>query len=73
MLAAAQAIAFGDAAFDGALMRPAFADHRIDDAPLAAVRARFERHVVPYVEPDVGPQGAPFTRPMHVRLLRRRG
>jgi SAM-dependent methyltransferase len=51
--------------FEQRMMRPTFADHRIDGAMLAAVRARFE--------PAVGPDGARFIRPMHVRLLRRRG
>jgi SAM-dependent methyltransferase len=50
--------------FEQRMMRPTFADHRIDDAMLAAVRERFAPHA--------GPQGASFTRPMHVRLLRRR-
>lgn len=49
--------------FEQRMMRPTYADHRIDDAKLAAVRAVFEPHV--------GPDGARFTRPMHVRLLRR--
>lgn len=49
--------------FELRMMRPTFADHRIDDAKLAAVRAVFEPHV--------GGDGAHFTRPMHVRLLRR--
>jgi SAM-dependent methyltransferase len=52
--------------FEQRMMRPTYADHRIDDAKLAAVRAA--------LEPHVGPDGgARFTRPMHVRLLRRRG
>lgn len=51
--------------FEQRMMRPTFADHRIDDAMLAAVRAAFEPHC--------GPEGVRFTRPMHVRLLRRRG
>ena len=51
--------------FEQRMMRPTFADHRIDDAKLAAARAAFE----PYVASD----GAWFTRPMHVRLLRRLG
>jgi SAM-dependent methyltransferase len=51
--------------FEQRMMRPTFADHRIDDAKLAAARAAFEPHV--------GPDGARFTRPMHVRLLRRLG
>lgn len=44
------------------MTRSTFADHRIDDAKLAAVRAAFEPHI--------GSDGARFTRPMHVRLLR---
>jgi SAM-dependent methyltransferase len=54
---------FGD--FERRLMRPTFADHRIDDAKLAEVRSAFEPHC--------GADGAHFKRPMHVRLLRRRG
>jgi SAM-dependent methyltransferase len=49
--------------FEQRMMRPTFADHRIDDTKLAAARAAFEPHL--------GPDGARFTRPMHVRLLRR--
>jgi SAM-dependent methyltransferase len=49
--------------FEQRMMRQTYADHRIDDAKLAAVRAAFEPHV--------GRAGAHFTRPMHVRLLRR--
>jgi SAM-dependent methyltransferase len=57
------AVHFTDFAdFERRLMRPTFADHHIDDALLAAVRARFEPHL--------GPQGAHFTRQMHVRVLR---
>ena len=41
-----------------------FADRRLDEATRAAVRARFETHL--------GADGAAFTRPMHLRLLRRR-
>ena len=51
--------------FDQRMMRPSFADHAIDDAKRAAVRAAFEPHC--------GADGAHFRRPMHVRLLRRRG
>jgi len=51
--------------FELRMMRPTFADHRIDEAKPAAVRAAFEPHC--------GPQGAFFRQPMHVRLLRRRG
>lgn len=50
------------AEFEQQAMRPTFANHRIDDAMLAAVRTRFEPHL--------GPDGATFTRPMHVRVLR---
>lgn len=50
--------------FEQRMMRPTYADHRIDDAKLAAVRAVFEPHC--------SPEGAAFTRPMHVRLLQRR-
>jgi SAM-dependent methyltransferase len=50
--------------FEQRLMRPTFAEHRIDDAKLAEVRAAFE--------PLCGPDGAHFERPMHVRLLRRK-
>jgi ubiquinone/menaquinone biosynthesis C-methylase UbiE len=50
--------------FEQRMMRPTFADHRIDDAKLAEVRAVFEPHC--------GPDGARFTRPMLVRLLLRR-
>lgn len=49
--------------FEQRMMRPTFADHRIDDAMLARVRERYMPHQ--------GPEGASFTRPMHVRLLRR--
>jgi len=51
--------------FEQRMMRPTYADHRIDDAKLASVRAVFQPHV--------GPDGARFTRPMHVRVLRRPG
>jgi len=51
--------------FEQRMMRPTFSDHRIDDEKLAAARAVFEPHL--------GPDGARFTRPMHVRLLRRQG
>lgn len=49
--------------FERRLMRPTFADHRIDDAMLARVGAAFSPHL--------GTDGAHFTRPMLVRLLRR--
>jgi SAM-dependent methyltransferase len=51
--------------FEQRMMRPTFADHRIDDAKLATVRAAFAPHL--------GLEGARFNRPMHVRLLRKRG
>ena len=51
------------AVFEQRLMRPTFADHAIDDAKLAQVRAAFALHA--------GPDGAHFRRPMHIRLLRR--
>jgi len=51
--------------FEQRMMRPTFADHRIDEDKLAAARAVFEPHL--------GPDGARFTRPMLVRLLRRLG
>lgn len=51
--------------FEQRMMRPSFAYHRIDEALLAAVRAAFE----PHVRED----GARFSRPVHVRLLRRLG
>lgn len=51
--------------FEQRMMRPTFADHRIDDAKLAAVGAAFAPHMTA--------DGAHFTRPMHVRVLRKRG
>lgn len=58
-------VSFGDFAdFEQRMMRPTFADHRIDDAKLAAVGAAF----APHMKAD----GAHFARPMHVRVLRRR-
>lgn len=50
--------------FEQKMMRPTFADHRIDDAKRAQVRAAFEPHLTP--------SGAHFVRPMHARLLRKR-
>jgi len=49
--------------FEQRVMRPTFADHHLDDAKLAQVRAAFD--------PLCGPDGAHFDRPMHVRMLRR--
>ncbi len=51
------------AAFEQRMMRPTYADHRLDDAKVEAVRRAFEPHMTA--------QGASFTRPMHVRLLQR--
>ena len=45
--------------FEQRMMRPTFADHRIDDAKRAAVGAAF----APHLRAD----GAHFTRPMHAR------
>ena len=57
-------VRFSDFAdFEQRMMRPTFADHSINEAKLAAVRVAFE--------PQCGPDGARFLRPMHVRLLRR--
>ena len=47
------------------MMYPSFADHRIDDSMLARVRMAFEPHCDKH--------GADFMRPMHVRLLHRKG
>lgn len=51
--------------FEHRMVDVSFAERRLDDAQRAAVRARFEPHM--------GPHGAHFTRPMHLRLLRRTG
>lgn len=59
-------VEFSDFAdFERRMMRPTFADHRIDDALQARVAAAFAPHCTP--------QGARFVRPMHVRLLQRAG
>ncbi|MBS0509074.1 MAG: methyltransferase domain-containing protein [Proteobacteria bacterium] len=59
-------VRFSDfAEFDQRMMRPTFADHHIDDALQARVAAAFAPHCTA--------EGARFVRPMHVRLLRRRG
>ncbi len=58
-------VSFKDFAdFEQRMMRPTFIDHRIDEAKLAEVEAAF----APHARVD----GAHFTRPMHVRLLRKR-
>lgn len=49
--------------FEQRMMRPTFADHGIDEAMVERVRRRYLPHQ--------GPGGARFTRPMHVRLLRK--
>jgi SAM-dependent methyltransferase len=60
------AVHFRDFAdFEQRMMRPTYAEHRIDDAKLAEVRSVFEPHC--------SADGARFVRPMHVRLLRRAG
>jgi ubiquinone/menaquinone biosynthesis C-methylase UbiE len=48
--------------FEQRMIGATYADHRLSEDRLGAVRAAFERHL--------GPDGARFTRPMHVRLLR---
>lgn len=59
-------VAFRDFAdFEQRMMRPTYADHHLDEPTVNAVRAAFE----PHLRAD----GARFIRPMHVRLLRRRG
>jgi SAM-dependent methyltransferase len=59
-------VSFSDFAdFETRMMRPTFADHRVDDVKLATVRAAFAAHA--------GADGARFRRPMHLRLLRRSG
>ena len=59
-------VQFSDfAEFDQRMMRPSFADHRIDAALQARVAAAFAPHCTA--------EGARFVRPMHVRLLRRKG
>lgn len=50
--------------FETKQMRPSYADHQLDDARIAQVRAAFEPHLTA--------RGARFARPLHVRLLRRR-
>ena len=51
--------------FEQRMMRPSYADHKLDDAKIARVREAF----MPHCTAD----GAKFLRPMHVRLLRRKG
>ena len=47
------------------MMYPSFADHQIDEALLSQVRAAYE----PHQQGD----GASLVRPLHVRVLRRKG
>lgn len=49
--------------FEQRMMRPTFADHHLTDALIDRVRRAFEPHL--------GPDGAHFVRPQHVRLLQR--
>lgn len=59
------AVRFRDFAdFEQRMMRPSWAEHRIDEAKLAEVRAAF----APHLQAD----GAHFTRALHARVLRRR-
>lgn len=52
--------------FEQRMLYPTFADHRIDDAMLNAVREAYAKHAAP-------DGSTRFTRPMHVRLLQKRG
>lgn len=62
----AQPVHFRDwDAFAQRMLYPSFTDHGITPEITARVRQAFEPHV--------GPEGADFVRPLHVRLLRRRG
>jgi SAM-dependent methyltransferase len=49
--------------FEQRMMRPTYADHQLDARKIAVVRDAFEPHC--------SAAGARFTRPMHVRLLKR--
>jgi ubiquinone/menaquinone biosynthesis C-methylase UbiE len=51
--------------FEQRMMRPTYADHKIDAAKVTEVRTAFDPHR--------GPGGAALVRPIHVRLLRRTG
>ncbi|MCZ4311928.1 class I SAM-dependent methyltransferase [Comamonadaceae bacterium G21597-S1] len=55
----------GFADFEQRMIQQTYADHRLAAATLAEVRRLFEQHL--------GPDGATFEQPMHVRLLRRPG
>lgn len=54
--------------FEQRMLYPTFADHRIDAAKLATIRAAFERHA----NSQTAAGGVRFTRPMHVRLLQKK-
>lgn len=49
--------------WEAKMMRPTFAEFDVDDVLRERVRAAFERHL--------GPGGARFERPLHVRVLER--
>jgi ubiquinone/menaquinone biosynthesis C-methylase UbiE len=49
--------------FEKRMMAVTYADHRLDEATMQKVRARFESHM--------GSQGADFMRPMRVNLLQK--
>jgi len=50
--------------FEKRMMQPTYANHQIDAPLREAIRQRFESYM--------GPDGVHLTRPMHVRLLRKR-
>jgi len=52
--------------FEQRMLYPTFADHRIDEATLQAVRSAYAAHAAP-------DGSTRFTRPMHLRLLQKRG
>lgn len=52
--------------FEQRMLYPTFADHRVDEPVLQAVRTAYAQHAAP-------DGSARFTRPMHVRLLQKRG
>lgn len=54
----------GFPAFEKRMLQPTFANHQIDAPLREAIRQQFESHR--------GPDGVRLTRPMHVRLLRKK-
>lgn len=52
------------ATFEKRMMQPTYANHQIDAPLREAIRQRFES--------NMGPDGVRLTRPMHVRLLRKK-